>query len=234
MIAGVDGVPKGWGVVVAERGGYPNRVLRAGSIEELFARLPDLEVVGIDIPIGLLDTYRVGGRPVDQLARRQLKKRASSVFPAPVRPVLAAHTYADACDASRTSAADGRAIGIQCFHIVPKIREVDDFLSTRPDLRDRIFEVHPELCFTRLAGAPMRHSKATMEGRAERVAALRCAFPAIDNLITQAGREGIHVTDLLDAAAACWTALRCSAGEAESLIDPIPRDARGLPMTMWM
>ena len=230
----MDGVPKGWAIVITEHGGFPNRVLRVGSIEELFVRLPDLEVVGIDIPIGLLDSYRIGGRPVDQLARRRLKKRASSVFPAPVRPVLAALTYADACDASRKSAADGRAIGIQCFGIVPKIREVDNFLNTRPEMRARVFEVHPELCFTRLAGAPMRHSKATVEGRLERIEALRGVFSMIDDLIIQARREGIHATDLLDAAVACWTARRCFAGEAESLIDPIPRDTRDLPMTMWM
>ena len=230
----MDGVPKGWAIVITEHGGFPNRVLRVGSIEELFVRLPDLEVVGIDIPIGLLDSYRIGGRPVDQLARRRLKKRASSVFPAPVRPVLAALTYADACDASRKSAADGRAIGIQCFGIVPKIREVDNFLNTRPEMRARVFEVHPELCFTRLAGAPMRHSKATVEGRLERIEALRGVFSTIDDLIMQARREGIHATDLLDAAVACWTARRCFAGEAESLIDPIPRDTRDLPMTMWM
>jgi predicted RNase H-like nuclease len=147
--------------------------------------------------------------------------------------VLTAQTYAEACDASRRSAAEGRAIGIQCFGIVPKIREVDDFLTTRPEMRPRVFEVHPELCFTRLAGTPMGHSKGTIDGRAERIQALRRAFPTIDNLITLAGREGIHVTDLLDAAAACWTARRCWAGTAESLIDPIQRDSRDLPMTMW-
>jgi predicted RNase H-like nuclease len=234
MIAGIDGVPRGWAVVLSERDGLPFRVLRIHSIGELFDDLPDLEVVGIDIPIGLLDSYRIGGRVVDQLARRLLRKRASSVFPAPVRPVLSAQTYADACDASRKSAADGRAIGIQCFGIVPKIKEVDDFLTERPQMRSRIFEVHPEVCFTKLAGTPMRHAKATPEGRGERVAALRSAFPAVDTLIAQAGREGIHITDLLDAVAACWTARRCSTGEAESLIDPIPRDSRDLPMTMWM
>jgi predicted RNase H-like nuclease len=234
MIAGMDGVQNCWAAVVAEQGGVPSRVLRVQSIGELFARLPNLEVVGIDIPIGLLNSYRIGGRPVDQLARQRLKKRASSVFPAPVRAVLAAQTYVEACDASRRSGPDGRAIGIQCFHIVPKIREVDDFLAERRDLRDRVYEIHPELCFTRLAGAPMSHPKATKDGRDERIHALRRVFPTLDDLVVQARRERIPEVDLLDATAACWTAQRCANSEAESLIDPIPRDSSGLPMTMWM
>lgn len=233
-IAGMDGMRNGWAVVLADADGQPNRAMFAPSLAELFGAVPYLAVVAIDIPIGLLDAYRRGGRPVDQDARRRLKQRASSVFPAPVRPVLAAQSYADACDISRRSAADGRAIGIQCFNIVPKIREVDDFLHTRSDLRDRVFEIHPELCFTALAGAPMRNPKATTEGQAERAQHLRAAFPTLDRLIEQARRERIPLVDLLDAAAACWTALRCANGTAESLADPIPHDSRGLPMTMWM
>jgi threonine dehydratase len=226
-------MPGGWAVVLANPGQQPDRVIRVGSIWELFGRMPDLSVVAIDIPIGLLETYRSGGRPCDQAARARLRYRASSVFPAPIRPVLGAKTYFEACAVSRGSTPEGRAISRQCFALIPKIREVDDFLDERPDLRDRIFEVHPELCFTELAGTPMQNGKSRKEGLQERSSALRKIYSALDGLTEQAHRSRIPDADLLDATVACWTALRCNEGDARSLVDPIPRDARGLPMTMW-
>jgi predicted RNase H-like nuclease len=229
----MDGMPGGWAVVLATPGEQPDRVIRVGSIWELFSRMPNLSVVTIDIPIGLLESYRTGGRPCDQVARQRLKSRASSVFPAPIRPVLGANSYSEACEVSRGSAPEGGAISRQCFAIVPKIKEVDDFLDERRDLRDRIFEVHPELCFTELAGTPMENGKARKDGLAERSLALRNIYPALDGLKEQAKHTRIPDADLLDATVACWTALRCHNGVARSLVDPIPRDARGLPMTMW-
>ena len=65
----------------------------------------------------------------------------------------------------------GRAISRQLFAILAKILEVDALQS--PALQDRLFEMHPELSFTHLAGAPMRFHKATEEGRRERLHALR-------------------------------------------------------------
>lgn len=49
------------------------------------------------MPIGLGEN---GPRPCDQAARRFLGQRGSSVFPAPVRAVLAATTYVQACELS--------------------------------------------------------------------------------------------------------------------------------------
>ncbi len=55
----------------------------------------DIEVIAIDIPIGLPET---GPRECDVLARRLLgRARASSVFPAPIRAVLGAKDYQQAC-----------------------------------------------------------------------------------------------------------------------------------------
>ena len=44
-----------------------------------------------------------------------------------------------------------------------------------------------------------------------------------------------HIEDLaLDAAVACWSALRLVEGKGRSLTYPIPRDSFGLPMTIWV
>jgi len=159
-----------------------------------------LTAAAIDIPIGLAPD---APRPVDAEARRSLGPRKSSVFPAPVRPVLAAQSYADACAISR--AACGRAISRQLFNILGKIREVDALQS--PSLQDRLFEMHPELSFTHLAGAPMRFHKATEEGRRERLDALRREFGDLGD-VARTRPRGSQPDDVLDAVVGAWTARR--------------------------
>jgi hypothetical protein len=51
----------------------------------------------IDIPIGLVDSAERGGRECDRLVRGELgRPRGSSVFPTPVRGVLAAQSHQQA------------------------------------------------------------------------------------------------------------------------------------------
>src|SRR5215213_8512556 len=83
--------------------------------------VPDVEVIGIDMPIGLSDD---GVRVCDVAARRRLPGAASSVFPAPVRPVLAALSYAEACAVSIR--ARGKSLSLQTFGLLPSIRSLDD------------------------------------------------------------------------------------------------------------
>ena len=136
-------------------------------LAEIFDGAARLDVVAIDVPIGLCDAYETGGRFCDRQARKRLQKRASSVFPAPVRPVLAAVSWEDACARSRASAPIGKGISKQTFAILPKIKEADDILQSRPELRDVVREVHPEVCFCELAGRPMAYPKRKQEGRDE-------------------------------------------------------------------
>src|SRR3954471_21974055 len=102
--------------------------------------VPGVEVVGIDMPIGLSDD---GPRRCDQEARRQLGRAGSSVFPAPVRPVLDCADYASACAVSR--AASGKALSVQAWNLVPAIRSLDEALGDPPDRR--VHEAFPELAF---------------------------------------------------------------------------------------
>ncbi len=161
-----------------------------------------LAAAAIDIPIGLA---RDGPRRADAEARRQLGPRRSSVFPAPVRSVLAATTYAEACALSR--AACGKAISKQLFNILPKIREVDALIT--PLRQERLFEMSPELSLAVLAGAPMAHPKTTPAGRAERIRALGEVFgpEEVERHVVRPPR-GARVDDVLDAFAGAWTARR--------------------------
>jgi len=161
-VLGGDGAPTGWAVVVNKNGAISVR--KIVQLVEIFEDRPYPDIVAVDIPIGLLATYEIGGRECDRQARRDLKKRGSSVFPPPVREVLNAQTYQDACAISRASSKHNKALSKQTWEIVPKIKEVDNLLSLKPELRSIIREVHPEICFLELAGCPMELPKSKKWG----------------------------------------------------------------------
>jgi predicted RNase H-like nuclease len=117
--------------------------------------------MAIDIPIGLLDQISPGGRVCDRLARRLLRRRASSVFSPPTRDILTATHYEQV---------RGHGMSRQAFGIMPKIRQVDRFMP--PALQQLVYEAHLELAFMALAGHPMQHNKKTPAGREERLQAL--------------------------------------------------------------
>jgi predicted RNase H-like nuclease len=225
---GIDGCRAGWLYVrqdVAE-GTLSAGVLR--HIEEILAFPAAGTIVCIDMPIGLADA---GSRACEKAARRLLgRPRASSVFPVPARAVLRAATYRQACRIGKQ--ADGRKVNRQTWNIVPKIREVDAFLASHAAYRACIHEAHPELSFLRWnAGEPMKHSKKTAEGRAERERLVTAVFGA-EYRSARDGlpRAGWAADDFLDAFAALWTALRVMRHEALSVPEEPETDSRGLRM----
>ncbi len=232
-VAGVDGARDGWAVVIMEAD--RSVIRKVAALSNIFDGATDFDIIAVDVPIGLLDAYEVGGRVRDRAARQFLgRPRGSSVFPAPVRPILAATTWEDACVRSRASAPHGKAITKQTFAILPKIREADELLQARPDLREVVREVHPEVCFSELVGMPMTHHKASLLGREERRRALAPSFPEL-HTIEKAGRDqGLPIEDILDAMVACWSALRLVGGKGRSLPDVAPLDVTGLPMAIWV
>jgi predicted RNase H-like nuclease len=181
-----------------------------------------LAAVAIDIPIGLTAH---GARRADVEARQRLGPRRSSVFPAPVRSVLAATTYEEACALSRATC--GKAISKQLFNILPKIREVDALVT--PQRQRQLFEMSPELSLAVLAGAPMAHPKTTPAGRGERIDTLGRVFDPeeIERHLNTAPR-GARSDDILDALAGAWTARRHAAAQHLQLGGDV--DARGLRM----
>jgi predicted RNase H-like nuclease len=179
----------------------------------------DVEVIAIDMPIGLSDD---GVRRCDVEARRLLGRASSSVFPAPLRAVLTAGDYRTACDVSR--AASGKALSVQAWNLVPAIHALDDALGD-PSL-PHVHEVHPELAF-RALDERVRDPKGTARGLAQRLAALRPAMDVDDALLAAPLR--VPAVDALDACAAAWSAQRVADGRAESVGDD-RRDARGRPM----
>jgi len=149
----------------------------------------------------------------------------------PCRSAIYVATYQEACQINRRLT--GRCLSRQTWNIVPKIREVDEFLAANPQAQAVIRETHPEVCFWAFAGHPMAYNKKTAAGFAERKSVLKAIYPDTDDIIKAAlvTYKGISVArdDILDALAAAVTALL---GDARlvSLPEEPERDARGLPM----
>jgi predicted RNase H-like nuclease len=86
--------------------------------------------------------------------------------------------------------------------------------------------VHPELSFQALAGGtPLSHAKKTWRGQHLRRALLADAGIALPDELGEADR--IAADDVLDAAAAAWSARRIALGTAERLPRTPERDADG-------
>jgi predicted RNase H-like nuclease len=132
------------------------------------------------------------------------------------------------------SARNGKAISKQTYAIVPKIKEVDDLLQNRTDLRKVVREVHPEVCFSELLGSPPPNAKSSAKGREERQIALRQVFPEYPEVEKLGRQQRLPVEDILDATVACWSANRLATGKGYSLPGTVPLDSTGLPMAIWV
>lgn len=226
-VAGADGCSAGWLVVRAAG----ERKLRltcppfvVATFRDLLDRTADCAAVGVDIPIGLSDDRPL--RPPDRLAKALLgRARMSSVFPAPVRAALRAHSYREAC--LQSLLASGRSLSLQTYNILPKVREADAAMT--PALQRRVVEVHPEVSFWAMNGRrPLASSKKRLAGRTERLALLSRRIAGLSPTLPRP--DGTQPDDLLDACAAAWSAARLVRGAAGRLAGEPLLDGRGLKM----
>ena len=221
-VAGVDGCRAGWVIVRRDAAGRFAAPLVVAALDDL----PETDMVVIDIPIGLPES---GRRACDLEARAMLGPRRSSVFTGVRRPLLAMSSYEAA---NAWGKGDGEGLTKQMWNILPKIREVDDWITPA---RSRTFrEGHPELAFAGVSGRPMAHYKKTPEGEAERLDAM-AGFIDRDTVLEwlKATRgSGAARDDIVDALALCRSAARVLSGCHGQLPADPPKDGRGLPMEM--
>ena len=78
-------------------------------------------------------------------------------------------------------------------------------------------------------GQPLRHRKKSAGGAFERIALLRRHGIELDRLGPAAF---VPLDDVLDAAAAAWSAHRVATGVAQSLPEP-PETVDGRPIAIW-
>ncbi len=236
-VAGVDGCRGGWFVVFANANtGKITDFQFVKKISTLLQCSHKLSVIAVDIPIGLLSVAKAGGRNCDILARKLLgHPRSSSVFSPPVRSVLNyPDNYLNANFANRKSSNEKIGISKQCFGILPKIIEVDRLVN--PELQNIIKEVHPELCFWKMGGETSSlNSKRISKGREERINLLSSVgMNGVPDVFDNYPRSHVYPDDIIDAAAACWTAIRIHKGDAIRLPTLPERDANSLLMENWV
>src|SRR5208283_3813221 len=171
-VAGIDGCKGAWISVSMETDSRHLFWSKHYLLSDLLEQIGTAKIIGIDIPIGLPEK---GSRACDLEARRLLKKRGSSVFPAPILAVLGANGYESACDIR--SGIEGKKMSQQAWAIVPKVGEVDLLLRQRPEYRPVLHEVHPEVSFYFMGNnKPNSYSKKKGLGMDERIKKLSPFF----------------------------------------------------------
>ncbi|MBB2743492.1 UNVERIFIED_ORG: putative RNase H-like nuclease [Microbispora rosea subsp. rosea] len=239
-VLGVDACRAGWIGVVPPAGPRDEGAARAyfaPRVADLVALADadgEVAVVAVDMPIGLPDPYPDSDDPqgrtrrrADVLARAELGPRWRSVFMTPVRAALEADDYASAVAVNRRLAGEG--VSRQAFGLKEKLLEVERWVR---EAGRRVVEVHPELSFARLAGAPLPHPKTTWAGAERRRELLAAAGVVLAGDLGRAGAMA-GVDDVLDAGAAAWTALRVVSGDARPLPDPPEVFSDGIPCAIW-
>jgi predicted RNase H-like nuclease len=227
-LAGVVPCPGGWLTATAKLQGItvsPEEPKVFSSFLAVLDYKPAFQVVGLFTPVGLLDAAVPRGRQCDRDARSLLgRRRAGAVMSAPARVSVHASSRSEA------AMANGGRLSAVSWRLMEKIAEVEDEMA--PYLQRTVFEVHPELSFYQLNGdSPLRYSKHTMQGRAERRALLERRLPGVERIL-DARIPRVNRAHLLDAAACLWTARRIVSRQ----VDRIPRDpewdSKGLRMEM--
>jgi predicted RNase H-like nuclease len=237
-VLGVDACRKGWAGILLDGGDLAHGVF-GRSLDELVGRarcIAALDVIGIDMPIGLPDT---GRRAADVQAKELAGPRRSSVFLTPVRPAVEAPSYRDAARLNRALAGEG--LSVQAYALAPRILDVDAWVrgvgeGAGPDVgrgaATTAIEVHPELSFAAMAGHPLPASKHTWAGASARRQRLVDAGVVLPDELGGLGASAA-VDDVLDAAAAAWTARRHAAGRAICIPARPETFSDGWPAAIW-
>ena len=188
---GIDACSKGWIAVAMDVNGIAQDHFLS-TIALVEPVIPDARVIAIDIPIGFPTT---GHREADLSARAAGSVRVAVLCSSRRRSLYweaENHAIATALAVKLT----GQGISRQSYGLRAKIFEVAQWVTGAPC---PVHEAHPEVSFTRLMGAPAKHSKKTGAGMVERRGALDRAGIGLRDITRDAARYAA-VDDMFDAA----------------------------------
>jgi len=217
QIIGIDGCKRGWFSVWQN----PDDTIQS-SIFSTLNHLKDFFndeahlIIGIDMPVVLSDFIP---READQLARKLLSKKASSVFTAPTPEMLEQPNYERASYVSKRLF--GKSMSLQSWYLFPKIKDVQTIIH---DAHINLYEIHPELSFRAMNHEEViLESKKSKEGFEIRNNLLRRHFESFDfeSIRNLYPRKDVMDNDILDAMAVLWSTKRIQANEA-SFLPKIP------------
>lgn len=224
---GIDGCKGGWLTAAISKGEL--KLYQFASLHALMDALP-FDACLIDMVIGLQGS-EAQIRP-DGMARKILKGRASTVFPAPCRKAVYAETKEKRLQANMEVL--HKRFPSQTDAIIPKIREVDEFLQGNLQYKNRLLESHPEVCFARLKGEVLSASKHDREGIKERAEIIAGYLPEVtENWIAETAREmKCKADDVVDSVCLAVVANLLMQGKTESIPPEPMTDDTGLLMQM--
>jgi len=208
---GVDWGGSCW--VVVKSGDRPAITTEPSFLNVWYNHGAGADAILVDIPIGLPQSDT---RACDDEAKTYLQNRGGTVFPVPSRAVVETDTY------NKAREMNGESLGSQSWWHFPRIREVDVFLQDYPEAVKKIYESHPEVCFSKLAGESLV-SKTTDEGLENRLELLENQASLHDRVreCYEKRRDGTdwheriskgRLDDVLDAAVLAYTAASLELG----------------------
>lgn len=218
---GVDACRAGWVGIEFHDGRFAAAHV-APTLAGVLAAVPGADAVGVDMPLGLMaDEVRAS----DRLAQRLLAGRSSSIFVMPPRPVFDEPDHASGT--ALAVALTGKGISIQAWGLKAKLLEAEAL----DELSLPLFEVHPELSFRQMGLLPVDGRKKSWRGQRARLRIL--AGHGIELPEDLGAVDAVPADDVLDAAAAAWSAHRIAAGTAFCLPDPPQVNERGQQLAIW-
>jgi predicted RNase H-like nuclease len=221
QVLGVDVWAKGWVGVEFDNAKFI-RSHTSPSLRSVIAKTTGVAVVTVDIPLGLADS---GLRIADGEAYAALGPRRSSVFPTAPRAVYEKDTYEEAAQVHSNLL--GKGMSRQSYGLRNRLLEADRLYDGSVPL----YEVHPEVCFAYMGAGPCHFSKKTWAGQRDRIRRLEAVGIILPDALGDA--SVVPVDDVLDAAAAAWSADRIARDMGASLPSPPQVNDRGQSMAIW-
>ncbi|MGH3838688.1 MAG: DUF429 domain-containing protein [Pseudonocardiaceae bacterium] len=213
-VLGIDACTIGWVSVELHCGTFAAAHLadRLTTLLSAVDNIQQVHAVGIDMPLGLVEA---GWRQADLAAQAFVGARRSSVFRVPPRAVWKDDIwYEDSWEQAnqRCRQLTSHGLSRQTWGLRDKLREANQCLATG---QYPLHEVHPEVSFAAMNGRPLPHRKISWTGQVARRALLAGHGIHLPDQLGDAGNAGAD--DVLDAAAAAWSAHRIATGHASRL-----------------
>lgn len=227
---GVDGCKGGWIAASIDNGElYLNKYT---DFQKLVFDNNQFDGMLVDMVMGLPgNTEQYDKRP-DGIARRIIKPRTSTIFAVPTRQAVYECTKEKQKGANLS--AIGKGLSEQTIAIIPKMRELDEFLLENREYMNVIRESHPEVCFARLNGEVIMTVKSERDGIADRVQVLSMYLHDLseDYVKESAKKLGCKPDDILDAICLAVTANLDAQGRTEIIPEKPSTDDKGIKMQM--